>query len=111
VDKEPLALGSQGQKDQSETIAKWLKASRSKLLARQSRNGGWAFGADQIGVEPTCLSVLALLGTSRHLAEPALRFLRMHQNADGSWPAVTGDEPLGCWTTSLALLTLLAAGD
>ena len=31
------------------------------------------------------------------------------QNADGSWPAFTGDDPEGCWTTALAVLSLMLA--
>jgi hypothetical protein len=30
------------------------------------------------------------------------------QNEDGSWPAFTGDEAEGCWTTALAVLSLIA---
>jgi hypothetical protein len=39
----------------------------------------------------------------------ALHALRGMQNADGSWPAFTGDDPEGCWTTALAVLALIAA--
>jgi len=40
----------------------------------------------------------------------AVRALLGLQNADGSWSAFTGDEPEGCWTTALAVLSLMAAG-
>ena len=32
------------------------------------------------------------------------------QNGDGSWPAFPGDEPEGCWTTALAVLSLVGTG-
>jgi hypothetical protein len=32
------------------------------------------------------------------------------QNKDGSWPAFIGDDAEGCWTTSLAVLSLMAVG-
>ena len=33
------------------------------------------------------------------------------QNTDGSWPAFLGDDAEGCWTTSLAVITLLGHND
>jgi hypothetical protein len=39
---------------------------------------------------------------------PAIQALLGLQNSDGSWPAFTGDEPAGCWTTALAVLSLMA---
>ena len=59
-------------------------------------------------VESTCLAILAL---SR---EPSIELVRMVrtlqrlQNRDGSWPALDSDDPDGCWTTALAVLSLMA---
>jgi hypothetical protein len=39
--------------------------------------------------------------------ELALHSVERLQNSDGSWPAFKGDNPEGCWTTSLAILTLI----
>jgi len=87
-----------------------LEALRLRLEARQDPNGGWGFQEGQVALEPTCLAVLALLGASSVRADKGLRWIRNHQNRDGSWAAFLGDEFSGCWTTSLALLALLTAG-
>jgi len=79
------------------------------LRARQSRAGAWAFGAGQDAVEPTCLAILALRHQPSAHLERALDTIENLQNKDGSWPAFIGDEPEGCWTTALAVLSLMAA--
>ena len=78
------------------------------LESRQSRKGAWGFGSDQDAVEPTCLVILALRHQPSVYVERALDTLETLQNRDGSWPAFTGDEPEGCWTTALAVLSLIA---
>jgi hypothetical protein len=79
------------------------------LRARQSHAGAWAFGASQDAVEPTCLAILALRHQPGAHLERALDAIENLQNKDGSWPAFIGDEPEGCWTTALAVLSLMAA--
>jgi hypothetical protein len=79
------------------------------LSARQSQAGAWAFGASQDAVEPTCLAILALRHQPSAHLERALDTIEKLQNQDGSWPAFIGDEPEGCWTTALAVLSLMAA--
>jgi hypothetical protein len=79
------------------------------LRARQSHAGAWAFGASQDAVEPTCLAILALRHQPSAYLERALDNIENLQNKDGSWPAFTGDESEGCWTTALAVLSLMAA--
>src|SRR5262245_45567226 len=70
------------------------------LRARQSEAGGWGFGTDQDAIEPTCLAILALRNQpSAHVAR-ALDIIANLQNKDGSWSALVGDEPEGCWTTA-----------
>ena len=80
------------------------------LESRQSRGGEWGFVADQDAVEPTCFVILALRHRSSAYVERAVDAVGNLQNKDGSWPAFTGDEPEGCWTTALAVLSLMAAG-
>src|SRR5229473_6195007 len=80
------------------------------LSARQSQAGAWAFGASQDAVEPTCLAILALRHQPSAHLDRALDTIENLQNKDGSWPAFIGDEPEGCWTTALAVLSLMAAG-
>jgi len=40
--------------------------------------------------------------------ERGLDALENLQNKDGSWQAFRRDEPEGCWTTALAVLSLMA---
>jgi len=79
------------------------------LKSRQNRGGEWGFVADQGAVEPTCFVILALRHRPSVYVERALEALGNLQNKDGSWPAFVGDEPEGCWTTALVLLSLMAA--
>ena len=82
---------------------------REILRARQSHAGAWAFTTSQDAVEPTCLAILALRHQPSAHLERALDTIENLQNKDGSWPAFIGDEPEGCWTTALAVLSLIAA--
>jgi hypothetical protein len=59
-------------------------------------------------MEPTCLGVLGLRHDRTPDVEVALDAIEKWQNRDGSWPIFASDEAEGCWTTSLAILTLLA---
>ena len=80
---------------------------RETLNANQRPTGAWGYRGIQDSVESTCLAMLALR------RQPSIEFARaVHavqglQNADGSWPAFMGDEPEGCWTTALAVLSLM----
>jgi hypothetical protein len=86
-----------------------IRTSQKTLESRQRRGGVWGFGADQGAVEPTCLAILALRHQPSAYLERALAAVQDLQNKDGSWPAFIGDEPEGCWTTALAVLSLMAA--
>src|SRR5207245_10584628 len=76
---------------------------RASLYTRQLPQGGWPFlrGSLKVGLEPTCLALLALRGeppTSAHV-------LLDVQRPDGSWGSfATADEASGL--TAPALLTL-----
>jgi len=52
--------------------------------------------------------MLALCRQPSNELARAVHALQGLQNEDGSWPAFTGDEAEGCWTTALAVLSLIA---
>ena len=77
------------------------------LGASQRPRGTWGYRGAQDSVESTCLAVLALRRhPSAKLARATIALMAL-QNVDGSWPAFTGDDPEGCWTTTLAVLSLM----
>lgn len=83
-----------------------LKDVQSEITRRALSRGGWSSAVgSQASVEATCLALLAI----RHAGPASVRgrnILFYIQNTDGSWPAFQGDDPEGCWTTSLAVITL-----
>jgi hypothetical protein len=79
---------------------------QKKLSALQSSEGSRSF----LAMEPTCLAILALRHDRTTEVEAAVRSVLNSQNRDGSWPAFIGDESEGCWTTGLAVLSLIAIG-
>jgi hypothetical protein len=80
------------------------------LRANQRPTGAWAYrGGNQESVESTCLAILSLRQQPSIELARAAQALHGLQNTDGSWPAFIGDEPEGCWTTALAVLSLMAA--
>src|SRR5450759_2372916 len=78
------------------------------LRANQKTTGTWGYRGNQDSVEATCLVMLALCRQPGNELARAMHALQALQNADGSWPAFTGDEAEGCWTTALAVLSLIA---
>ena len=78
------------------------------LRANQKTTGTWGYRGNQDSVEATCLVMLALCRQPGNELARAMHALQGLQNADGSWPAFTGDEAEGCWTTALAVLSLIA---
>jgi hypothetical protein len=88
-----------------------LEYIRSEITRRALPQGGWSSaGSRQASVETTCLALFGLRGIAR-TSDLGERFLLHLQNADGSWPAFQGDDAEGCWTTSLAVITLLGHND
>jgi hypothetical protein len=79
-----------------------------ELIHRQLPEGGWPFTTDttQSAVEPTALALLALPPNSVRERDAAIRFLLRTQNANGSWPAFSGDDARGSGLTGLALYAL-----
>jgi hypothetical protein len=86
-----------------------ISAVHETLKANQKPSGTWGYRSNQDSVESTCLAMLALRRQPSIEFARAVHALQGLQNADGSWPAFTGDEPEGCWTTALAVLSLMPA--
>src|ERR1039458_3445991 len=84
---------------------------RETLNANQRPTGAWGYRGIQDSVESTCLAILALPHHPSIKLARATQALLGLQNADGSWPAFTGDEPEGCWATALAVLSLVETGN
>jgi hypothetical protein len=91
------------------------------LLRRQDQaTAGWGYVQGQDAIEPTCLALLALRDFKERLdlseigrrerVTRALESFERQQNPNGSWPAFQGDDQNGCWTTSLAVITLIRTG-
>src|ERR1035438_445921 len=84
-----------------------------RLGANQRPTGGWGYQGyqgNQDSVESTCYAILALRQHRSFKLTRAPQALLGLQNEDGSWPAFAGDEPEGCWTTALAVLSLMGTG-
>jgi hypothetical protein len=83
-----------------------------ELIHRQLPEGGWPFTTDttQSAVEPTALALLAMPSQSVRERDAATRFLLSTQNANGSWPAFSGDDGEGSGFTGLALFALNRCG-
>src|SRR5665213_734611 len=93
-------------------IAGVLSHLHEKLKANQKPSstwGYWGHRGTQGSVESLCLTILALRRQPSIELALAVQALDGLQNPDGSWPAFLGDEPEGCWTTALAVLSLMAA--
>lgn len=84
------------------------RACVQELIGRQLPEGGWPFTSDttQSAVEPTALALLSLPSNLGHERDAAIRFLLHMQNANGSWPAFSGDDGGGSGLTGLALYAL-----
>jgi len=80
------------------------------LKVLQADRRGQGAGAGQPAIEATCLAILALRNDRTADIKLALHAVEDLQNKDGSWPAFIGDDAEGCWTTSLAALSLMVIG-
>jgi hypothetical protein len=80
---------------------------RAAIMNHALPAGGWAGGNGKSpSVETTCLALMALRDAQGPDYEKGRRLLEHVQNPDGSWPAFSGDDLEGCWTTSLAFIAL-----
>ena len=80
------------------------------LRALQVERRGQSAERGQRSIEAACLAILALRNDPPADLKLALHAIEDLQNKDGSWPAFIGDDAEGCWTTSLAVLSLMAVG-
>jgi hypothetical protein len=78
------------------------------LIDRQLPEGSWPFSSHttQSAIEPTALALLALPSSSVRERDAAFRFLLRSQNANGSWPAFSGDDAGGSGLTGLVFYSL-----
>src|SRR5437867_4137259 len=84
-----------------------LQDIRAQIEDRALPGGGWPSRSSGRPVtETTCLALLAMADRSSSARDQGLQLLLDLQNPDGSWPAFHGDDAVGCWVTSLALVTL-----
>ena len=90
-------------------ITSVMSGLRDTLSGNQKPTGAWGYRGNQDSVESTCFAILALRRQPSIELAQALQALQRLQNVDGSWPAFTGDEAEGCWTTALAVISLMAA--
>jgi hypothetical protein len=87
-----------------------LENVRLEITRRALPQKGWSTaGTRQASVEATCLALMGLRQTGS-ASDLRWRVLHHMQNTDGSWPAFQGDDE-GCWTTSLAVISLLGQSD
>ena len=91
-------------------IARVMSGLHESLKANQTNSGTWGFRSNQDSVESTCFAILALRRQPNIELARAVQALQGLQNTDGSWPGFTGDEPEGCWTTALVVLSLMGTG-
>jgi hypothetical protein len=84
-----------------------LRDLQAEIERRKLSTGGWA-SVNRItaSIETTCYALMALRDDQGPARDEAVDLLLRTQNPDGSWPAFEGDDPEGCWTTSLVLITL-----
>ena len=89
-----------------------LEELRTAVEHRALSGGGWASGnGTTASIETTCYGLMALRTDQEPARRKAIESLSRTQNQDGSWPAFQGDDAEGCWTTSLAVITLLGHSD
>ncbi|HET9216909.1 MAG TPA: hypothetical protein VFR18_08015 [Terriglobia bacterium] len=80
---------------------------QAEIGRRKLSTGGWAGGnGRRASIETTCYALMALRDDQRPAREEGVDLLLRTQHPDGSWPAFEGDDPEGCWTTSLAAIAL-----
>jgi hypothetical protein len=80
---------------------------QSEIEKRSLPGGGWASGRGRrAGIETTCYGLIALADHQESVRHKAIDVLLRTKNPDQSWPAFEGDDPEGCWVTSLSLIAL-----
>ena len=108
---EPLGLPPLRKADKIELRGRGTTARLHGLLrAIQAERRGQSAEGCQLSIWAACLAILALRNDPPVDLKLALHAIEALQNKDGSWPAFIGDDAEGCWTTSLAVLSLMAVG-
>jgi hypothetical protein len=80
----------------------------SDLVGQQNPvTGAWGYTSAQDAVEPTCLASMAIRSVQRKRGTLAARWLAHQQTASGGWNAFVGHDENTCWTTSLAVISLI----
>jgi hypothetical protein len=78
-----------------------------EIANRSLPGGGWASGpGNKAAIETTCYGLIALADDQHSVRQKAIDVLLRTKNPDQSWPAFEGDDPEGCWVTSLSLIAL-----
>lgn len=85
----------------------FLSDLQSEIAKRSLPGGGWASGpGGKAAIETTCYGLIALADDQHSVRQKAIDVLLRTKNPDQSWPAFEGDDPEGCWVTSLSLIAL-----
>src|SRR5688572_2573902 len=84
-----------------------LRDLQGEIERRRLSTGGWAsVNGIRASIETTCFALMALRDDQGPARDEGIDLLLRTQHPDGSWPAFEGDDPEGCWTTSLAAIAL-----
>lgn len=84
-----------------------LRDLQAEIGRRKLSTGGWAsVNGIRASIETTCYALMALRDDQGPARDEGIDLLLRTQHPDGSWPAFEGDDPEGCWTTSLAVIAL-----
>src|SRR5437773_644245 len=88
-----------------------LRDIQAEIETRILHSGGWSGGnSGRSALETTCYALMALADDQARTRRKAIEVLLRTQNLNGSWSAFEGDDPEGCWTTSLALIAFRSFG-
>jgi len=80
----------------------------ANLLEQQNpASGAWGYRRGQDAVEPTCLALMAIRAGKGASGRLAARWLEEQQTASGACHAFVGHDEDACWTTSLAVISLV----
>jgi hypothetical protein len=101
-----LEMAKQFSAAKSVNVAEAITRLQDQLNSHVRRDGL----GNQASAESVCLAIMALRRYSTPELGRTLHALLELQNVDGSWRAFGGDEPEGCWVTSLAALSLTVTG-
>ena len=70
-------------------------------------SGAWGYRRGQDALEPTCLALMAIRAGKGASGRLAVRWLQDQQTASGACHAFVGHDEDACWTTSLAVISMI----